>query len=148
MKPRNDHPWTYQTWKEIKKGKKNFWDYYRFQAKQEKISSEGKLRLEWIAFYYTVGKQNVTKTASHFGISRKCFRRWVKRFARQNAHCLEELSKRPKKLREWQVSKQEEKHIITLRTQNMELGKTKLKILYKQQHGKGISSMEQTFSED
>ena len=139
-KPVASHPWTYQTWEGIQKGKENFWDYYRFQVKQEKISAEGRLRLEWIAFYYTVGKQNITATAHHFGVSRKCLRRWVKRFDTTNAHCLEEQSKRPRKLREWMVTKEEERQIILLRKQYMELGKRKLRILYKQEYKQQVST--------
>ncbi len=139
-KPVSAHPWTYQTWRDIQKGKENFWDYYRYQAKQEGISSDGRLRLEWIAFYYTVGKENITTTAFHFGISRKCLRRWVQRFDRSNAYCLEEKSKRPKRVREWMVTAKEEKQIIILRKENMELGKQKLKVLYQNRYNQKITT--------
>ena len=35
------------------------------------LSSQERLRLEWIIFYQTVGKRNATLTALHFGISKK-----------------------------------------------------------------------------
>lgn len=140
MKPQASHPWTYQTWKAIQKGKESFWDYYRFQARQEGVSPEGKLRLEWIAFYSTIGKRNVSVTARHFGISRVCLYKWVKRFDTQRAKCLEEKSRRPKRVREWMVTKEEEKRIVVLRRENMEFGKQKLKVLYRNQHKEHIST--------
>lgn len=140
MKPQRDHPWTYQTWREIQRGKGNFWDYYRFQAKQEGVSPEGRLRLEWIAFYYTLGEKNMSKTARHFGISRVCLLKWIKRFDPQYALCLEEQSRRPKKLREWEVTKREERLIIACRKKHMELGKKKLQILIENQHKKRITT--------
>lgn len=140
MKPHALHPWTYQTWRAIQKGKENFWDYYRFQAKQEGVSPEGKLRLEWIAFYHTIGKRNVSITAKHFGISRVCLYKWIKRFDLKRANCLEEHSRRPKKLRDWEVTAGEERKIILLRTNNMELGKKKLQILYRNQYNENIST--------
>ena len=139
-KPTKYHPWTYQSWNAIQKGKENFWDYYRFQAKKEGISAEGLLRLEWIIFYYTVGKRKVAPTAKHFGISRQGLHKWIKRFDKANAHCLEEQSKRPKNLRMWTVTQEEEKQIIALRRANMELGKKKLQILYKHQYNEHIST--------
>ncbi len=139
-KPVSSHPWTYETWSQIQKGKGNFWDYYRLQAKQEGISPEGKLRLEWIAFYYTVGKQNITKTSAHFGISRRCLRRWIKRFDTRRAKSLEQYSKRPKSVRCWMVTEKEEQRVIALRKENMEFGKQKLKILYEGQYREKIST--------
>lgn len=139
-KPTTFHPWTYKSWKAVQKGKENFWDYYRYQAKQEGVSAEGLLRLEWIIFYYTVGKKKVAPTARHFGISRQGLHKWIKRFDVSNAHCLEEYSRKPKHPRVWQVTKTEEEQIVDLRKANMELGKKKLQILYKQQNKQQIST--------
>lgn len=139
-KPENIHPWTYQTWKAIRQGKENFWDYYRFQARLERISPEGMLRLEWIIFYYTVGKRNTARTARHFGISRQGLHKWIKRFDKSNAHCLNEYSRKPKTLRIWEVTPDEERQITTLRKENMEFGKKKLQVLYRQQYNENIST--------
>jgi hypothetical protein len=35
-----------------------------------------RLRVEWMVFYYTAGKENASLTAKHFGISRKTFHKW------------------------------------------------------------------------
>ena len=139
-KPRTDHPWTYQTFEAIQHGKRNTWDYYRFQAKQEKLSPQGMLRLEWIIFYYTIGKRKVAPTARHFGISRQGLHKWIKRFDAKHVLSLEEQSRKPKTLRMWQVTKTEEKEIVFLRKAHMELGKAKLRILYKNQYNKTIST--------
>lgn len=139
-KPARYHPWTYHVWKAIQNGKKNYWEYLRLHAKLEKLSPQGQLRLEWIIFYYTVGKGNVTLTARHFGITRKTLRHWLKQLDTRRILSLEEQSKRPKRVREWMITEKEEQRIIALRKQNMELGKVKLKILYKQKYKKDIST--------
>jgi len=36
---------------------------------KKKLSPKAQLRLEWIIFFYTAGKENVTETTKHFGIS-------------------------------------------------------------------------------
>src|SRR6185312_1452034 len=107
----------------------NKWQIFRGRAKKE-LSSEAQLKLEWVIFYYTVGKQNAKYTACHFSISRKTLHKWLKRFNERNLRTLEEVSRAPLKGRGWQVSSQEEERIIKLRKKNMELGKSKLRRIY------------------
>jgi len=75
------------------------------------------LRLERIIFYETVGEYNVTKTTKHFGISRKTFHKWYKRFkdSRYRVKSLCNESKAPKRKRKWEVSYEEEDRVIYLR---------------------------------
>src|SRR5919198_1908167 len=95
-KPADCHPWSYQTWQAIQNGKENYWAYLRFQVKQEHLSTVALLRLEWIIFYYTVGKRKVAPTARHFGIARKTLHHWLKRFDTRRVKSLEEQSLAPK----------------------------------------------------
>lgn len=104
------------------------------------LSSEAKLKLEWIIFYETVGRRNVTFTASHFGITTKTLHKWIGRFDERNLKSLEEYSRRPTNVRQWMVTRVEEERIITIRKQNMELGKAKLKRIYKRDYGEVIST--------
>lgn len=107
---------------------------------QKQLSGKAQLRLEWIIFFEAVVDRNVKRTASHFGISRKTFHKWLKRFNERNLKTLEEKSRRPKIPREWMVTKIEEERIIALRKKNMELGKKKLQILYERKYQGYIST--------
>jgi len=107
---------------------------------QKTLSPEALLKLEWIIFYHTLGKKNVSATALHFGTTRKTLHKWLKRFKKQDLLGLEENPRTPVTKRHWEVTPQEEKNIILLRRKNMEYGKKKLKVLYKREYGKTIST--------
>jgi len=117
----------------------NKWQILR-KIGQETLSEKAQLKLEWIIFYYTVGKKNVTDTATHFGISRKTFHKWLNRFDEKNLLTLEEVSRAPENTRTWTVTYEEEQRIKALRKQNMEYGKKKLKVLYQKAYGETIST--------
>ncbi len=104
------------------------------------LSEKAKLKLEWIIFYQTVGKENVLLTAKHFGINPKTLHKWKKRFNEKDLSTLEEQSRKPNRTREWMVTFEEEANIKDLRTRNLELGKRKLKTLYLTEYGKHIST--------
>ncbi len=104
------------------------------------LSSEAQLKLEWIIFYETVGNRDTTYTSSHFGITRKTLYKWLKRFGERNLKSLEEHSKRPTNVRQWMVTRVEEERVITIRKQNMEFGKMKLKTIYKRDYKCDIST--------
>lgn len=105
-------------------------------------SIEARLRLEWIIFYYTVGKRNALKTASHFNISRKTFHKWLKRFAEDKEHLksLENYSRAPHRKRSWQVTGEEEANIFSLRKKHLKYGKKKLKKRYFEEYGQEITT--------
>lgn len=107
---------------------------------QDVLSSKAQLKLEWIIFYNTYGKKNATVTSHHFGITRKTLHKWLTRFDEKNLHSLEEESRRPTNTRTWMVSKVEEERIISLRKENMELGKCKIKTIYERENGCTIST--------
>jgi len=107
---------------------------------QKTLSFEAQLKLEWIIFYYTQTKQNSSKTACHFGISRKTFHKWLSRFKEIDLTTLEERSRRPKKVRSWMVAKTEEIRVVALRKKYLKYGKKKLKVLYEQEHYETIST--------
>jgi len=115
------------------------WQYLRLLGKK-KLSLQAQLKLEWMIFYHTVGNQHATKTATHFGITRKTFHKWKSRFKEENLLTLEEGSRVPETKRSWKVTLQERQNIIQLRHKNMEYGKKKLKVLYKKEYGETIST--------
>lgn len=121
---------------------KDQWIALRRLAKSPKYSPVICLRLEWMVFYYTVGKKNVSSTAVHFGISRKTLHKWLKRFtqSQQRLRSLEDKSRVPHHKRLWQVTGEEEANIISVRKKHLKYGKHKLVSLYKQEYQQSISS--------
>lgn len=107
---------------------------------KDTLSQKAREKLEWIIFYNSSAKKNISYTASYFGISRKTLHKYLSRFDEKHILSLEEHSRTPKQKRIWMVSKEEESSIITLRKQNMEYGKKKLKVLYKREYEKEIST--------
>lgn len=104
------------------------------------LSLKAQEKLEWIIFYYTIGKTQTTNTAAYFSITRKTLHKYLSRFDERNLRTLEEHSRRPEKTRTWAVTYQEEANIIDLRKRNMEYGKKKLKVLYGREYGEKIST--------
>ena len=109
---------------------KDYWTRLRIVAHDKGLSQKALSKLEWIIFYFTVGKQDATATAKHFGISRKTFHKWLARFDEQNLLALEEHSRAPKNTRGWTVTFEQRHRIIYLRMLHLKWGKRKLKRLY------------------
>ena len=115
------------------------WELVRSVGK-DCLSLQAQLKLEWMIFYHTVGEENVTATAKHFGITRKTLHKWLKRFDEKRLETLEENSRAPQKTRERDISSVQRVRIIKLRKEHLRWGKMKLKKLYKRMYGDEISS--------
>ncbi len=117
---------------------------------QKKLSPAALLKLEWIIFYHTLGKQNAKATAKQFGITRKTFHKWLRRFKEQDIKGLEEVSKAPLKTRRRDISLLQRIRVKTLRTKYPRYGKMKLIGIYKEDYGEAISSwkIQKTIEED
>jgi transposase InsO family protein len=102
------------------------------------LSASAKRRLKWMDYHRQCG--NISQTCRYFGISRKTFHHWKKRYQPFHLESLEEKSRRPKNLRTWEVRRIEEQRVLALRRQHIRYGKEKLKILYKQNYQESISS--------
>jgi len=104
------------------------------------LSTEARLRLEWMIFYSTVGQRNGKETAAHFGIARQILVKWKKRFSPFDLTSLEAHSRAPKQKRVWTVTPREEEQIIEVRTAHLKWGKEKLRRMYKNSYGETIST--------
>ena len=104
------------------------------------ISSNAKLKLEWIIFYQTIGKKNAASTCSHFGISRKTFYKWFNRFNEKDLSTLEEKSKAPHRVRRRDISFLQRTRIRSLRKKHIKWGKMKLQRRYLKIYREYISS--------
>lgn len=119
---------------------KDYWVRLREIARQKGLSPNALEKLEWIIFYFTVGRGNASETAQYFGVSRKTLYKWLGRFSEKNLLTLEEESRAPIKTRDWEVTKEEEERIIFLRKAHIKWGKKKLKVLYSKTFNEGVST--------
>jgi len=103
-----------------------------------RLSPEARKRLKWMDRYRKC--QNAAQTCRYFGISRKTFYAWKKRYNPWRLESLESRSRRPRRTRSWEVSRLEEFRILSLRRAHLRWGKMKLRILYEQTHGEPVSS--------
>lgn len=106
--------------------------------KNANLSKEAKLRIKWFDYYKEC--QNAALTCRYFGISRKTFYKWLKRYEPNNLASLEDQDKAPIRRRQREISPLQEQRIITLRKQYIRYGKEKLAIIYQQAHNEPISS--------
>lgn len=115
---------------------------WRDIAKMVNLSAEGLRRLEWIIFYYTVGKENTVFITNHFNISRQCFYKWLNRFNKssQKVRSLETQSRAPNHTRTWTVTLVEQARIKQLREKHIHWGKKKLKKHYQTIYHETIST--------
>lgn len=88
-----------------------------------------------MVFCHTVGKENGTLTAQHFGISRKTFHKWLKRFrdSKYNVKSLADQSRAPYLNSKREVTLTWEERITRLRKIYLYYGKSKLKVIYEKE---------------
>ena len=120
----------------------NKYERWRGVADLSGFTTHERLRVEWMVFYYTAAKENTTLTAQHFGISRKTFYKWFKRFkdSKYDVHSLADRSRAPHRKRHWEVTLIQEERIRRLRKRYPHYGKKKLKVLYEKEYSEGIST--------
>jgi transposase InsO family protein len=106
------------------------------------FATQERLRVEWMVFYYTAGEESAALTAQHFGISRKTFYKWFKRFrdSKYDVHSLADKSKTPHRKKHWEVTLIEEERIRRLRKKYPHYGKKKLKVIYEREYSEEIST--------
>jgi len=120
----------------------NRYEWWRRVAELSGFTTLERLRVEWVVFYHTVAEEKVTLTAQHFGISRKTFYKWLKRFkdSKYNVQSLADGSKCPCHRRKWEVTLTQEERIRRLRKRYPYYGKKKLKVLYEKEYSEEIST--------
>ena len=102
------------------------------------LSKGAKKRLKWMDYHRS--SQNIALTCRYFGISRKTFYHWLRRYRPDQLTSLEAHSRRPRRLRQWLVSREQESRIISLRKRYIRYGKEKLRVIYLQTYREHISS--------
>ncbi len=102
------------------------------------LSKAAKQRLAWMDYYHKYN--NASKTCRYFGISRETFYEWKRRYNPFRLESLEEKSRRPKRTRQWEISRLEELRILRLRKAHIRYGKMKIAILYAREYHTSVSS--------
>ncbi len=117
---------TYKRWRNI--------------AKILKLSKQARNRLEWIIYYETKSKNNISLVCRYFGIGRSTFYKWYNRFNESNLHTLESISTRLINRHSRQKEWMKDERIITLRKKYPYFGKMKIQVIYKQIYKENITS--------
>lgn len=102
------------------------------------LSPEAKQRLKW--FDYHRKCQNVAKTCRYFGIPRKTFYYWQKRYNKWRLESLEARDTAPKAKRQREITAVQRERVVSLRKQYIRYGKEKLAIKYRELFQEKISS--------
>ena len=77
------------------------------------LSKTAQRRLKWMDYHHQ--GHTVAQTCRYLGIAPKTFHKWRKRYNPHDLTSLEEKSRRPKRTRIWQVTREEERRILALR---------------------------------
>jgi transposase InsO family protein len=104
-----------------------------------KLSKPAKQRLKWVDYYRQHG-DNARLTSRHFGIHHRTFYRYYDRFKQQGLKGLENLSKRPVRVRQPTTPLTHVDLVRRLRTLNPEYSKYKLAVILKRDHGVVLSA--------
>ena len=103
------------------------------------LSKEAKLRLKWFDFYYSHGK-NAELTCRHFGISKRTFYKWKKRYRPYRLETLEDKSRRPKTFRQSKIPVGQIDLVTSLRKKYPVWSKYKLEVILKREYGGSLSA--------
>lgn len=95
------------------------------------------LRLEWVLHLRSSG--SVTRSATHFGISRKCLQKWRDRFQSQGIEGLTNHSRRPHQCRRWTLPKEQRTQITELKEEFPAWGREKLCTLYQKRFDESVT---------
>jgi len=118
------------------------YEFWRKVAELTGLSAKERLRVEWMVFYHTTAQENATLTARYFGISRKTFHKWLRRFkdSKYDVRSLVDQPRVPQHRRKWEVTLIQEDRIRQLRKKHPYYGKKKLKVLYQKEYSEEIST--------
>lgn len=110
----------------------------RAKFSEPPLSRSARLRLAWMDYYAQTA--NVSLTCRRFGISRKTFYHWFKRYNPSQPQTLEDRSRAPRRRRQPEITALQEERITILRRQHFRYSKFKLAVLYQREYDEPISS--------
>ena len=101
------------------------------------LSKEARTRVKWFDYHERCG--NVAQTCRRFGISRKTFHKWAKRYRKYYLPSLEDASHRPKRFRRSKIPRETIVLVKQLRTKYPYYSKYKLAVILKRDHTVDLS---------
>jgi len=102
------------------------------------LSKSAKQRLKWMDYCFQC--ENISLTCRYFGISRKTFYKWQKKYDPNNLYTLEDESRAPIRRRQPEITPEQKLRIIQLRKKHLKYSKIKLSKIYLREYGEPISS--------
>jgi len=96
------------------------------------VSQKARQRLRWFDHYHAQG-DNAALTCRYFGISRRTFYRWKRRYDPENLRTLEDGSHRPQRRRRPTWTGEQVEQVRRLREQYPRWGKDKLAVRLRRQ---------------
>jgi len=109
---------------------KTKYDRWREMGRKLRLSRIARKRLDWIIYYHTKANKNASLTCRYFGISRKVFYKWYKRFNETNLRTLEDQGRAPKRARQKEYTSLQYERVVKLRREYIRYGKMKLLAIY------------------
>ncbi len=119
---------------------KQIWTILLAGSLRVPLTREARQRLDWFVAYNTTFKGNTKKTCRYFGISRKTFYVWKKRFDVTKPQSLENGSHRPKVGPLPVLDPEQSQRLFFLRSAYPLYSKMKIAAIYERQYGTKISS--------
>ena len=106
--------------------------------KYDHLSPQARQRIKWFDYCHQV--HNISLTCRHFGVSRKTFHKWQKRYDPNNLFTLEDGDKTPLRRRQREITSEQKVRIIQLRKKYIKYSKIKLAKIYEREYNEIISS--------
>lgn len=102
------------------------------------LSKQARQRVKWFDYYHRC--QNISLTCRYYGISRKTFYKWKRRYLKYQLPSLENNSRRPRHLRQSKIPWQQVLVVKKLRTQYPYYSKYKLSVILERDHSINLSA--------
>jgi transposase InsO family protein len=102
------------------------------------LSKQARQRIKWFDYYHRC--QNISLTCRYYGISRKTFYKWKRRYLKYHLPSLENNSRRPRHLRQSKIPWEQVLVVKKLRTQYPYYSKYKVSVILKRDHSINLSA--------
>jgi transposase InsO family protein len=114
------------------------YDMINYFRRTANLSKQAKQRIKWFDYYDKC--KNVSLTCRYFGISRKTFYKWQKKYDPSNLLTLENEDRAPIRKRQPEITPEQKVRIIQLRKKYIRYSKIKLAKIYQREYNEFISS--------
>lgn len=102
------------------------------------LSKQARQRIKWFDYYHKCC--NISRTCRYYGISRKTFYKWKRRYLKYHLPSLENDSRRPRHLRQSKIPWEQVLVVKKLRTQYPYYSKYKVSVILKRDHSINLSA--------